>query len=109
ERYIVKAKTARDAGEVMPITYNGNVYDYDAKARERLLIARTALADSGQATIAWTTADNADVPLSLTDFKAINGLVAKRSNDLHVWYRGVKAKLMAASSIEELEQIYPIK
>ena len=108
-RYISAAKAYRDAQEVATIAYNGNDYDYDAKARERLKVARQALTDSGAESISWTTADDTDVTLTVTDFAAINILTATRSNMLHVAYRATKAKLEAATTIEELEEIYPLK
>jgi len=108
-RYIKAAKAYRDVQEVAAITYNGNDYDYDAKARERLNIARQALEDSGRESIIWTTADDTDVTLTGTDFAAINSVAATRSNMLHVAYRATKAKLEEAESIEELEEIYPLK
>jgi len=109
-RYISAAKAYRDAQEVATITYNGNDYDYDAKARERLRVARQMLTDKVGATpINWTTASDTDVTLTVTDFAAINSLAATRSNTLHVAYRATKAKLEAATTIEELEQIYPLK
>ena len=108
-RYIAAAKAYRDAQEVVVITYNGNDYDYDSKARERLGIARQALTDSNAESIEWTTADNTDVTLTVADFAGINGAVALRSNTLHVAYRTTKAKLEVATAIEELEQIYPLK
>ena len=108
-RYIAAAKAYRDTQEVEAITYNGNTYDYDAKARERLNIARQALEDLGTESISWTTADNTDVTLTVADFAAINSVAATRSNTLHVAYRATKAKLEAAESIDELEQIYPLK
>ena len=108
-RYISAAKSYRDVQEVAAITYNGNDYDYDSKARERLGIARQALTDSNAESIEWTTAADTDVTLTVADFAAINSLAATRSNDLHVSYRATKEKLEAATTIEELEQIYPLK
>jgi hypothetical protein len=108
-RYISAAKAYRDVQEVAVITYNNNDYDYDDKARERLKVARQALTDSGAESISWTTADDTDVTLTVTDFAAINSLAATRSNTLHVGYRATKTKLEAATTIEELEQIYPLR
>ena len=108
-RYINTAKAYRDSQEVAPITYNGNTYDYDAKARERLLIARTAIEDAGgTGTIDWTMADQSRVTIGLNDFKGINVTAAARSNTLHVNYTSTKTALLAATSIEELEKIYPL-
>lgn len=104
-RYISAAKSYRDVQEVAAITYNGNDYDYDAKARERLNIARQALEDLGTDSIEWTTADGIDVTLTVADFAGINGAVALRSNTLHVAYRATKAKLEAATTIEEINNI----
>ena len=63
----------------------------------------------GATPINWTTADNTDVTLTIDDFAAINILAATRSNTLHIAYRTTKEKLEAATSIEELEQIYPLE
>jgi len=104
-RYISAAKAYRDKQEVATITYNGNDYDYDAKARERLNIARQALEDSGAESISWTTAGDTDVILTVADFAAINSVAATRSNTLHVSYRTTKAKLEAATTIEEINNI----
>lgn len=104
--YIEAAKAYRDNQEVEPITYNGNTYDYDAKARERLLIARTALEDAGgTGTIDWTLADQSRVTIGLNDFKGINGTAATRSNTLHINYTATKAAILAAETIEEIEAI----
>lgn len=108
-RYIAAAKAYRDTQEVAPITYNGNVYDYDDKARERLLIARTALEDAGgTGTIDWTLADQSRVTIGLDDFKGINATAAARSNTLHVNYTATKAAILAATTVEEIETIYPL-
>ena len=104
-RYIAAAKAYRDEQEVAAITYNGNDYDYDDKARERLKVARQALADLGAESINWTTANDKDVTLTVTDFAAINILAATRSNTLHVAYRTTKEKLEAATTIEEINNI----
>ena len=105
-RYIAAAKAYRDAQEVEPITFNGNTYDYDAKARERLLIARTAIEDAGgTGTIDWTLADQSRVTIGLTDFIGINAAAATRSNTLHINYTATKAAILAAETVEELENI----
>ena len=104
-RYISAAKAYRDEQEVATITYNGNDYDYDVKARERLNIARQALEDSVAESISWTTADNTDVILTVADFAAINSVAATRSNTLHIAYRTTKENLEAATAIEEINNI----
>ena len=108
-RYIKAAKAYRDTQEVTPVTYNGNTFDYDDKARERLLIARTAIEDAGgTGTIDWTLADQSRVTIGLNDFKGINAAAAIRSNTLHVNYTNTKAAILAAETVEEMEIVFPI-
>ena len=106
QRKITELKYQRDKAEVKPIEYNGNLYDYDDKARERINAAIIALELQGEgATIDWTTADNADTPVTATDLKMIIAAVAVRSNELHVKYRQLKEQVEACTIKEQLEKI----
>ena len=87
QQKIQELKWERDRKEVEPIAYNGHVYDYDDKARERLNIARQALEDNNLPSQMWTCADNTDIELTVEDFKNINSLAAQRSGQLHDTYR----------------------
>lgn len=99
-------KAARDSEEVQPIEYNGNLFDYDEKARDRINAAIIALdAQGAEASIDWTTADNNDVPVTANDLRAVIGAVAVRSNALHVKYRNLKEKVETAETTEEIEAI----
>lgn len=103
-------KSIRDAEEVKPITYNGNRYDYDDKARERINAAIIALdvqtaRTKAVASIDWTTADNADVKVTANDLRMIIATVAQRSNALHVAYRAAKDKVEQATTVTEVEAI----
>lgn len=104
---IAEFKALRDSEEIADIEYNGNIYDYDDKARERLQIARQSIADSGVegASIVWTTADNQRVVLTVQDFAGINTAVAYRSNVLHIKYNELKAQINACTTVEEVEAI----
>ena len=103
---IAALKAERDAAEVEPITYNGNRYDYDDKARERINAAIVALELQGEgATIEWTTADNADTPVTANDLKMIIAAVAVRSNKLHTAYRIAKEKVEAATTAADVEDV----
>lgn len=103
---IAELKAERDAREVEPITYNGNIYDYDGKARERINAAIIALDVQGaDASIDWTTADNADVKVTANDLRMVIASVAQRSNALHVAYRVGKAKVEQATTVAEVELI----
>lgn len=103
---IAELKAERDAAEVEPITYNGNLYDYDEKARDRINAAIIALELQGEgATIDWTTTDNADTPVTATDLKMIITAVAVRSNALHIAYRKAKAQVEAAGNADEVNAV----
>ena len=103
---IAALKVERDSKEVEPITYNGNLYDYDDKARERINAAIIALDVQGEgATIDWTTADNQDVKVTANDLRMVIAAVAVRSNTLHTAYRAAKEKVEAAQSKADIEKI----
>ena len=107
---IAELKAERDAREVEPITYNGNSYDYDDKARERINAAIIALdvqtaQTKAVASIDWTTADNKEVKVTADDLRCVIASVANRSNVLHIKYREAKAKVEQATSVAEVEAI----
>ena len=103
---IAELKAERDAAEVEPITYNGNRYDYDDKARERINAAIIALDVQGaDASIDWTTADNADVKVTANDLRMVIAMIAQRSNALHVAYRAAKDKVEAATTVAEVDAV----
>ena len=103
---ISELKMHRDREEVTPVTTDKGVFDYDDKSRDRLYIARQALTDAGgKDTITWTTADNQRVPLGVSDFAAINGAAATRSNELHIKYNDLKEQVNACETIEAVESI----
>ena len=106
QRKITELKYQRDKAEVTPIEYNGNLYDYDEKARDRISAAIIALSLQGEgATIDWTTADNADVKVTANDLRMIIAAVAVRSNVLHNAYRVAKEKVLNATTKEEVEKV----
>ena len=106
QRKIAELKYQRDIAEVQPIEYNGNLYDYDEKARDRINAAIIALELQGEgAKISWTTADNEDVCVTAADLRAIVAAVAVRSNALHTAYRAAKAQVEAAGSADEVRAV----
>lgn len=103
---IAALKAQRDSKEIEPITYNGNRYDYDEKARDRINAAIIALEPQGEgATIDWTTADNQDVKVTANDLKMIIAAVAVRSNKLHTAYRIAKEKVEEATTAADVEAV----
>lgn len=103
---IYKLKNDRDNKEVEPIEYNGFLYDYDSKARERINAAIIALDDMGIGSrINWTTYNNYDVLVTAKDLRKIIANVAIRSNKLHTIYRVAKEKVEQATNKEEVDKI----
>ncbi|WP_337552152.1 DUF4376 domain-containing protein [Phascolarctobacterium succinatutens] len=107
---IAELKAERDSKEVKQITYNGNHYDYDDKARERINAAIIALdvqtaQAKATASIDWTTADNQDVKVTADDLRCVIAAVAQRSNALHVAYRVAKDKVEAATTVTEVDAV----
>ena len=103
---LTELKVTRDTLETEPIEYNGNLFDFDDKARDRINAAIIALSLQGEgATIDWTTADNADTPVTPTDLRMIIAAVAVRSNKLHTAYRIAKEKVEAATTAADVEAV----
>ena len=99
-------KAERDQKEVLPIEYNGNSFDYDDKARDRIDAAIIALDMAGEeATLQWTTADNTNAIVTAQDLRNIIAAVAMRSNALHEQYRAAKEAINAAETKEEVEAV----
>ena len=99
-------KAERDQKEVLPIEYNGNSFDYDDKARDRINAAIIALDMAGaEATLQWTTADNTNATVTAQDLRNIIAAVAMRSNTLHEQYRTAKEAVNAAETKEEVEAV----
>lgn len=106
QRKILELKRQRDTAEVEPIEYNGHSFDYDDKARDRINAAIIALSLQGEnASIDWTTADNADVKVTANDLRMVIAAVAVRSNALHTAYREAKAQVERCATAAELEAI----
>ena len=106
QRKILMLKRQRDTAEVEPIAYNGHLYDYDSKARDRISAAIIALdVQCEGATIDWTTADNQDVKVTANDLRMVIAAVAVRSNTLHMAYRKAREQVEAAGTAEEVEAV----
>lgn len=103
QRKIADLKFQRDTEEVTPVEYNGNLYDYDEKARDRINVAIVALGDTGS--LSWTTADNKEVQVTAADLRSVLIEVAKRSIALHNAYRIAREKVLNATTKEEIKGV----
>lgn len=105
-RKIVELKRQRDSKEVEPVEYDGHLYDYDSKARDRISAAIIWLdAQGDDAKISWTTAGNEDVVVTAHDLRMIIAYAAERNNKLHTAYRTAKEQVEAAQSKAEIDTI----
>lgn len=104
---IAEMKVERNIREQQIIEYNGNTFDYDDLARERLLLGRQSLEDAGveDAKLKWTCADNGITYLGVEDFKGINTVAATRSIMLHDTYNKLKVLINSCGTKEELEKV----
>jgi penicillin-binding protein-related factor A (putative recombinase) len=102
---IAEMKAERDNREVQDIEYNGKMFDYDDKSRERLTLSRQALEDNKTESILWTCADNTFATLTLEDFKAINTLSATRSTQLHEQYNKLKLLINSLETEEQIKEV----
>lgn len=102
---IAEMKAERDNREVQDIEYNGKMFDYDDKSRERLTLSRQALEDNKTESILWTCADNTLATLTLEDFKAINTLSATRSTQLHEQYNKLKLLINSLETEEQIKEV----
>lgn len=101
---IAEFKNVRDAEEIKPIEYNGNLFDFDDKARDRINSAIIALDITGQS-IEWTTADNSNVTVTANDLRGVIGAVAVRSNELHIKYRNLKEQVLSCTDKDAVDKI----
>ena len=101
---LTELKIIRDTEEVKPIEYNGNLFDFDDKARDRINSAIIALSITGQS-VEWATANNTETMVNADDLRGIVANVAVRSNELHVKYRQLKEQVEACTNKEQLEKI----
>ena len=81
------------------------LWDFDAKSRDRITAAITALEVSDIETITWTAYDDTSSDLTIVDLKNIIATAAVRGNELHTQYRVLRDAVNAAETVEEIENI----
>lgn len=104
-------KAARNGREFGPFTWGGHVFDGDIDAQRRInlavLGAQVALAAGQPWSVDWTLADNSFVTLSASDMVGVAEAMGTSINAAHEWARGLRIQIDAASTIEELEAVWP--
>lgn len=98
-------KQERTEREEAPVAYLEKLWDFDAKSRDRITAAITALEVSDIETIIWTAYDDTSSALTANDLKGIIATAALRGNELHEQYRVLRDAVNAATSQEEIDNI----
>lgn len=107
-----RIKACRDAAEFSTFSWSGHIFDGDIDAQRRInlavLGAQVALAAGQPWSVDWTLADNSFVTLSASDMVGVAEAMGASINAAHEWARGLRIQIDAASTIEELEAVWPV-
>lgn len=99
----------RDRREKAGFTYNGNTFDSDEisviRINSAVNTAVAAVLSGSSFSVNWTTADNKTVVLTAQQFLEMSAALAQHSNDQHVRARGLKDKLDAATTEDEIAAV----
>lgn len=97
---------ARDAAEQGGFEYLGKTFDSDQISAQRISMAAQAMALADDtAKITWTCQDNTTIDLNKTQLVGMVAALAEWSNTCHQKATALKAKIEAAQTAEELENI----
>lgn len=97
---------ARDAAEQGGFEYLGKTFDSDPISCQRISMAAQAMALADDtAKITWTCQDNTTIDLNKTQLVGMVAALAEWSNTCHQKATALKAKIDAAETAEELENI----
>lgn len=102
---VQELKNERTTREEAPVEYGGKLWDFDAKARDRITAAATALELGGVESIEWTAHDDTSARLTALDLKGIVAAAALRGDALHKKYRELRDAANAAETAEEVSAI----
>ena len=96
----------RDRTEQGGFEYLGKTFDSDPISCQRISMAAQAMALAPEgATITWTCQDNTTIELNKTQLAGMVVALAEWSNTCHQKATALKAKIDAAETAEELENI----
>lgn len=103
---IAQLKRIRDKKELEPVEFDGSSFDFDSKSYERITAAVYALDMQGaDATIAWTLSDNTTRKVTTANLRGVIAAAAVRSDALHTQYRELKAAVLAAGTVNDVDKI----
>lgn len=102
---IAELKNERTAREESTVEYGGKAWDFDARARDRITAAITALELGGVESIEWTAHDDSSESLTAADLKGIVAAAALRGDALHKKYRELRERAKAAETMESVNAV----
>lgn len=103
---IAQLKRIRDTKELEPVEFDGSSFDFDSKSYERITAAIYALDMQGTAAaINWTLSDNTTRKVTATNLRGVIAAAAMRSDALHTQYRELKAAVLAAGTVNDVDKI----
>lgn len=106
EAKIAEFKTLRDAEEIAPVEYKGQLFDYDSeKSVPRINEAIGFMERNELAAQEWTLADNSRMEVTVSDLYAVKDVAAMRSGGLHDKYNDLKGKVLNCKSKAEIDAI----
>lgn len=109
ERKWAVIKTERDRLEQSGVPYLGKILDSDTLSVQRVAIAvqaaQAAIAAEQPFTLEWTTQDNTPLTMDAAQVVGMSVALAQYSDSLHQTARGIRERIEAAKTAEELEAI----
>lgn len=102
-------KSKRASKEFSSFEYNGAFFDGDALSQQRIQgavqLATIAVANNQPFSLDWTLADNSVINLDAQQTIGLGFALAAHVNNAHIQSRIIRARIDAATSIEEVESI----
>jgi hypothetical protein len=104
---IAAIEEAREASIGGGVTYNGAVFDSDARTREILLgyLAYLGLGNELPAGFKFRDRDNVDHDFTAADLQALSGAMVLLGTQAYYWSWVKKAAVRAAITVEELDAV----
>jgi hypothetical protein len=99
-------KNHRFVNESEPLEYNGHIYDFDERSRERFMMAYISLDDKDLFNaIDWFDMNGNLVTLHKEDIVNIFKLGLERSTKIYQFYKEMKKKVMECKTAEEVTNL----
>ena len=102
---IAKINSERDQAIRSGVEFNGNTYQSDDKSVSDLIAVATLSIINNDIIVPWLTSENEVVDLDSSDIQILAGLFAAQKTAYVIEARSKKDKVIAATTIEQVEAI----